>query len=830
MQKARGGSTAVGGGVGRKGKGSPGNQSGGMADNNISRMQAGADSAAPGEHQQQPKKLKFEVAFASAEDPDFPASELNYHSPETRGWLSPKFCEYPQEIGIRFVDGNVELTQVQLLSHQSKIATKIELYIGHGPDYYNAKFKRLGYLSLDSNERSNYKARELKSVYIQAKGSFLKLLIHQCHSNPHNLYNQVGLIALNTLGRPLPEGSVSQPSTATQSRSSKQHKPKKSSSNVEDLAVDMKMDPSTASILRQVHERKLAAVEEEDYVLAKQYKTVEDHLKQVGGELSELMSAKSQAVEEEDYDEAARLKQSIDRMRGQIQAQIDAIEHGNFARFQQPTEPHYGGAPYGQQPQHQAYGYPPQQAYAPPQQPTYAEPPHPNQSFSAAPQSNMMPQQYGDSHNASWGAPQSPSRNPYAQGGNGSHASISHSGSPPRQSGEYQEGDHGPAKSYPAPSGYSQEPMYDYEEEGGVSPHQPAAEQPTGDPHLDKPLRGPANSDFYAKAAQGEIPLERPGSRQIHPGNEKAFEVAQDQPAESEASKAGASSKGGGAAVPAAEGEKADPSELAGVEGVDELPAPEPIPSNEHADATPLIEVFGEYVVRCLLSKSWNLREVAIQKIQLEIPNYTNSKSQIFEAVCNVITRITNRDRIAQVFVSSIQLIPVVLDTCAPHLRKSELLSKLEPVCSALVEMLGDNQGKKRDTAVDALLELASRENIGPAFVANFCMKKLSKKQEQGWRAMHTRLMVLSMLVADHNLLNHGIGPEQLIDFSVKYKAHAHANGELRDSAKQLCVEIFKVIGSKIEEYLGHLRRKQLEEYREGFEMAKDEQQMAANT
>ena len=41
----------------------------------------------------------------------------------------------------------------------------------------------LGYLSLDSNERSAYKARELKSVYLKARGVFFKLLLHKCHIN-----------------------------------------------------------------------------------------------------------------------------------------------------------------------------------------------------------------------------------------------------------------------------------------------------------------------------------------------------------------------------------------------------------------------------------------------------------------------------------------------------------------------------------------------------------------------------------------------------------------------------------------------------------------------
>ena len=130
-------------------------------------------------------------------------SALADHSPNTRGWQSPRFCEYPQEVGIQFIDGVVQLTQVQLLSHQSKISTRIELYMGVGPEYMKCTFTRLGYLSLDSNERSAYKARELKSVYLKAKGVFMKLLLHKCHVNTLNLHNQVGLVAINMLGIPV---------------------------------------------------------------------------------------------------------------------------------------------------------------------------------------------------------------------------------------------------------------------------------------------------------------------------------------------------------------------------------------------------------------------------------------------------------------------------------------------------------------------------------------------------------------------------------------------------------------------------------------------------
>ena len=37
------------------------------------------------------------------------------------------------------------------------------------------KFKKLGYMSLDSNERSAYQARELKYVYLDNKCDYLKL-------------------------------------------------------------------------------------------------------------------------------------------------------------------------------------------------------------------------------------------------------------------------------------------------------------------------------------------------------------------------------------------------------------------------------------------------------------------------------------------------------------------------------------------------------------------------------------------------------------------------------------------------------------------------------
>lgn len=54
-----------------------------------------------------------------------------------------------------------------------------------------SSLRRLGYLSFDSNERSNHQARELKSVHVSVEAQLVRLLIHRCHVNKLNIYNQV---------------------------------------------------------------------------------------------------------------------------------------------------------------------------------------------------------------------------------------------------------------------------------------------------------------------------------------------------------------------------------------------------------------------------------------------------------------------------------------------------------------------------------------------------------------------------------------------------------------------------------------------------------------
>jgi hypothetical protein len=74
-----------------------------------------------------------------------------------------------------------------------------------GHDYKNVPMRRLGFLSLDPNTKTDYKARELKGVFINDVCRYIRVIIKDCHKNQLNVFNQVGFAGLNIIGDPSPQ-------------------------------------------------------------------------------------------------------------------------------------------------------------------------------------------------------------------------------------------------------------------------------------------------------------------------------------------------------------------------------------------------------------------------------------------------------------------------------------------------------------------------------------------------------------------------------------------------------------------------------------------------
>ncbi|KAL3861939.1 hypothetical protein ACJMK2_007949 [Sinanodonta woodiana] len=302
-----------------------------------------------------PIKLPYRVVHASGQDDAHRVSELNYHSPLTKGWQSSRYCLYPQDIVIQ-LDNRSRLRKVQVLSHQFLIATKVEFFVGDVPDGVtvtldNARYTRLGYVSLSDNEKTGFKARELKSVQVDAVGVFLKLNIHKNHINKFNLYNQVGIIAVNVIGEPVrspmdhlndmnfyDDGKKKRAIEDDPSLEGLFNRPDYISP-LDDLAFDMYQDPEVAQLIRRLEKKKQEAVLQERYDYAKKLKHTIQELQKVGEKLGKYEVEKRQAIEDEDYDKAKLKKVQMDEYRLQVykDLNVNGLLETTGSRHPQPV-------------------------------------------------------------------------------------------------------------------------------------------------------------------------------------------------------------------------------------------------------------------------------------------------------------------------------------------------------------------------------------------------------------------------------------------------------------------------------------------------------------
>ncbi|KAG0291189.1 hypothetical protein BGZ96_005412 [Linnemannia gamsii] len=195
-----------------------------------------------------PQRLPYEIQMASGWDTGYPPEELVglMQTSVGKGWHTPRFGSYPQDLVLRFSCGHSRIRQIQILSHQYKIASKLDFWMGswkgtqdvqtdpsgtdtqsgresnnqydnsfgvngertfdHDNDNDNGvhrqgsrddgqrknlpvlQFQKLGSISFDSNAASNYSKRELRSINFDVEGEYLRV---------------VAILALNILGEPL---------------------------------------------------------------------------------------------------------------------------------------------------------------------------------------------------------------------------------------------------------------------------------------------------------------------------------------------------------------------------------------------------------------------------------------------------------------------------------------------------------------------------------------------------------------------------------------------------------------------------------------------------
>ncbi|XP_028309015.1 centrosomal protein of 104 kDa isoform X1 [Gouania willdenowi] len=287
-----------------------------------------------------PKKIKFTVVNSSSHEDNFSAKELLVHAPTVSGWRSSRLCSFPQHVTLQLEERS-RVRKLQLLAHQYLIPAKVEFHIGDTlPESSSSGFpgqlRRLGYVSLSDNEKTHFKARELKSVHVDAVGKYLRITFHHNHGNRYNHYNQVALVAINVLGDSL-EGNAF--NTMPSREQLIEHYLKstqleaalettfmgkcESISPLDDLAFDMYQDPELAHIIRQLDQKKQDMMHQEEHEQVKNLKQAIVDLQKVGERLARYEVEKKCAIEKEDYNLAKQKKEQMEEYRKSVYHQLE---------------------------------------------------------------------------------------------------------------------------------------------------------------------------------------------------------------------------------------------------------------------------------------------------------------------------------------------------------------------------------------------------------------------------------------------------------------------------------------------------------------------------
>ncbi|KAG5899830.1 hypothetical protein JTB14_012301 [Gonioctena quinquepunctata] len=275
-----------------------------------------------------PKKIDFTVIHATSEDPKYRYVELNTHGPIVKGWQSERNCDYPQEIILQ-LEKRCLLSKIQILAHQYLISSKVELFLSNEDtntiDDARTKinWEYLGYITLSTNENTDFKSRELKSANVpKNQVTYVKMNLHKNHLNRHNEYKQVSLIAINMLGMDLETRRSSIPDKDNYAKVYDIMNNPEYVSPYDDLAFLMYVDTDVAKMIKDMEIKKHMAVITERFEYARKLKNAMGKLRVAGEKLGKYELEKRHAIDIEDYERARHKKNQMDQFRAEIYEEL----------------------------------------------------------------------------------------------------------------------------------------------------------------------------------------------------------------------------------------------------------------------------------------------------------------------------------------------------------------------------------------------------------------------------------------------------------------------------------------------------------------------------
>ena len=265
------------------------------------------------------KIIDYSVVGATSEDPEHPLYSI-ISNEKKEGWCSSPFCKYPQEIIIQ-LNKPSKLSQINLTLHESKIPTKIDFYYFYPEqkkekgknkkesfDLNNIPFLKLGFITPNSNQKTNFKAREFQKIKINQNVFFIKFVLHKNHINLENKYNQVSIISVEFFGNEI-ENFSDFHKYSNINMSNNKEIANKQKYNDEDL------DEVCLSKLKEIKITLDLCVQKEKYESAKIFRELYQRVRLLGEKMKNLSDSKLKCIEINDFDSCKKLQGDIDRIK-----------------------------------------------------------------------------------------------------------------------------------------------------------------------------------------------------------------------------------------------------------------------------------------------------------------------------------------------------------------------------------------------------------------------------------------------------------------------------------------------------------------------------------
>ena len=276
--------------------------------------------------------LKYRLIDASSEDASHPLYEL-IRGQKGPGWISSRYCEYPQTITIQFIQP-VNIKQINICIHEKNIPTQIRFF-AYNPsntdeiikNYKNLPYTYAGFIKMDSNTRSNYKLREFRKIYIDITCLYLKLELGKNYVNRYNIFNQVGLMSLDFFGKATPL-----------SKNSKQRIQFYINDSVKpENVTEEELQGICGDKINQLKAQMEENIKLEQYDECKVIKAKLERVKMLGKKIYDLEYQKKIAVNNEDFDTAKELKGMVEKMKLNLDNVERMYSNGSTAVLTDPT-------------------------------------------------------------------------------------------------------------------------------------------------------------------------------------------------------------------------------------------------------------------------------------------------------------------------------------------------------------------------------------------------------------------------------------------------------------------------------------------------------------